>query len=100
MKQKKQEQEHDMCKRRIQQDFITKNKQNKTMIKKTYPKMVLNILKVMGNFIFICTHRTPNSKKFSRTFQLTYGPYSSMCAHVHPMWIKTQLKEKWDLTKS
>jgi hypothetical protein len=36
MKQKKQKQKHDMCKIRIQQDFITrkKQKQNKAMIKK------------------------------------------------------------------
>jgi hypothetical protein len=31
---KKQKQKHDMCKRRIQQDFIAKNKQNKAMIRK------------------------------------------------------------------
>ncbi len=45
MKQEKQEQEHDMCETKIEQNFITKNKQNKVMIKKTYPKMVLNKLR-------------------------------------------------------
>jgi len=34
MEQEKQKQEHDNCETWIQQDFITKNKQNKAMIKK------------------------------------------------------------------
>jgi hypothetical protein len=39
-----------MCKKRIQQDFIARTKQGYD--KKTYPKLVLNILKVTGNSIY------------------------------------------------
>ncbi len=48
-----------MCETRNQQDFIArmKQKQNKVVTKKkTYQKLVLNKLKVMGNFIFIYTY--------------------------------------------
>jgi hypothetical protein len=34
------------------------------MIKKKYPKLVLNKLKVMGDFTFIYTPWAPNSKEF------------------------------------
>jgi hypothetical protein len=49
VKQEKQEQKHDMCKTRIQQDFITRKKQKTKQgyDKKMYPKLVLNKLKVM-----------------------------------------------------
>jgi hypothetical protein len=50
--------------------------------------MVLNKLKVMGNYTFIYTIGHLVQKKFSRTFQLAYGPYSSMCAHVHQCELK------------
>jgi hypothetical protein len=58
MKLKKQEQKHDMCKTRIQHDFITRNKffKNQTCDKKTYSKLVLNILKVMEYSTSIYTH--------------------------------------------
>jgi hypothetical protein len=46
----KQKQKHNMCEIRIQQDFIAKKKKtNKVMTKKTYPRLMLNKLKVMGN---------------------------------------------------
>jgi hypothetical protein len=40
MKQEKQDQEHDMCEIKIQQDFILKKKQNKAM-KKKIPKIIV-----------------------------------------------------------
>jgi hypothetical protein len=40
--------------------------------KKTYPKLLLNTLKVMGNSTFIYTYWAPSSKKWP------------MFIHVHP----------------
>ncbi len=65
MKQEKQEKEHDMCKTRIQKDFIAKNKTKTEQCcdKKTYPKLVLNILKLIEGSTFIYTPWGPNFKK-------------------------------------
>jgi hypothetical protein len=47
-------------------------KRNKTSYdKKTYPKLMLNILKVIENSILIYTYSTPRSKKFLKKL-LTY----------------------------
>jgi hypothetical protein len=46
---------HDTCETRIQKYFIAKENQNKKMTKKTYPRLVLNRLKVMGNYTSIYT---------------------------------------------
>jgi hypothetical protein len=69
---KKQEQKYDTSEIKIQQDIITKKKQkqNKVMIK-TYPKLVLNKLKVMEISTFIYTFWAPSSKKFFRKLQIT-----------------------------
>jgi hypothetical protein len=45
----KQKQKHNMCEIRIQQDFIAKKKKKQGYDKKTYPRLMLNKLKVMGN---------------------------------------------------
>jgi hypothetical protein len=47
MKQEKQEQKHNMCKTKNQQDFIAKMKQkrNKIVTQKTYSRLMLNRLK-------------------------------------------------------
>jgi hypothetical protein len=48
-------------------------------------KLVLNILKVTWNYISNYTYWTPSFWRIlSRNFQLTRGPCSPMCAHVHP----------------
>jgi len=59
----------------IQQNFIAKNKHDK----KRYPKLILNILKVMGNFIFIYTPWVLSSNLFLRGFQSTCDPYVHPC---------------------
>jgi hypothetical protein len=51
-----------MCKTKIQQDFIAKKKEQ-NYDKKTYPKLMLNKLKVMGNLTFIYTNWAPSSKE-------------------------------------
>jgi hypothetical protein len=60
--------------------------QNKNMLwqKKTYPKLMLNELKVMGNSIFVYTHWHLIQEIFFKNFQPTCGPYSPMCAHAYP----------------
>jgi hypothetical protein len=45
-----------MCEIRIQQDFIAKDKQKQIFERKMYPKLVLNILKVIKNYTSIYTH--------------------------------------------
>ncbi len=56
-KQEKQEHEHYMCKTKIQQDFVVKNKTGieQSCDKKTYPKLMLNKLKVIQGPAFIYT---------------------------------------------
>jgi hypothetical protein len=50
------------------------------MRKKTYPKLVLNKLKVMGNSTFIYTYQTFNS----RTSNLYVGHLHPYVTHVYP----------------
>jgi hypothetical protein len=49
--------------------------------KKTYPKLMLNKLKVMGNYTFICTLWAFNSRKFLKKLSIYMWP---MCINVHP----------------
>jgi hypothetical protein len=56
MKQEKQEQKHDTCEIRIQLYFIAKDKTKQSFERKTYPKLVLNILKVIKISTSIYTH--------------------------------------------
>jgi hypothetical protein len=65
--------------------------------KKMYPKLMLKKLKVMANSTSIYTPWAPNFKKYFKKFPMyTCGPYSPMCANVHPCvnyeWTKIQLK--------
>jgi hypothetical protein len=46
--------------------------------KKTYPKLMLNILKVMGNFTFVYTYWAPSSKKFLK----------KLLTHMWPMFTR------------
>jgi len=59
--------------------------------------LVLNKLKVMGNFTSIYTPWALSSKKFLKKLQSTCDPCLPMCVNVHPCvnyeWINTQLKE-------
>jgi hypothetical protein len=49
--------------------------------KKAYLKLVLNVIKVMGNSIFIYTPWAPSSKKFLKMFLVYMWP---MFTHVRP----------------
>lgn len=62
VQQKEQKQEHDTCKTRIQQDFITRKiqKLNK-VITKNVPKIGVKYIKNMENFTYIYTHYALNS---------------------------------------
>jgi hypothetical protein len=69
-----------MCETKIQQDFIAnKSKQGSDM--KKYPKLVLNKLKIMGNFTSIYTYWTFSSRKFLKKIS-TY--MWSMFIHMCP----------------
>jgi hypothetical protein len=76
-------QKHNMCKIRFQRKFIpkTRKRTKQGCDKGMYPKLVLNILKVMENFAFIYTHWAPNSKKFLKKLP-TYMWLKF--THVHP----------------
>jgi hypothetical protein len=60
---------------------------------------MLNILKVMGNCIFIYTHWAPNSKKIIKKIPFYMWP---MFNHVRPCvnyeWTKIQLRMNLNLT--
>jgi hypothetical protein len=66
-----------------------------------YSRLVLNKLKVMRNFMSICAHWAPSSKKFFKKFPIYMW---LMFTHVHPCvnyeWTKTQLKVNLNLIKS
>jgi hypothetical protein len=70
-----------MCEIKIQQ-FYCEKETKQGYDKKTYPKLVLDRLKVIGNSTFMYTHWALSSKKFSKNFLATCGPYSSMCTHM------------------
>jgi hypothetical protein len=57
----------------------TKHDHNKYM----YPKLMLNKLKIMWDSTFIYNLV---QKNFSKNFQLTCDPYSSMCGSCSSMW--------------
>ncbi len=46
-----------------------------------YPKLMLNKLKVMGNFTFSYTHLAPSSEKIFKKFSIYMWP---IFAHVCP----------------
>jgi hypothetical protein len=48
---------------------------------KTYPKLMLNILKVMESSTFISTHSGPSSKKFIKKLPIYMWP---IFIHVRP----------------
>jgi hypothetical protein len=68
---RKQKQKDVMCETKIQQGFITKNNQNKVMIRKSYPKLALNKQKVMGNYTSTYTPWHLTQRSFSKSFQST-----------------------------
>ncbi len=71
-----------MCEIRIQQDFIIKKniKIEQSYDKKTYPKLMLNKLKVMKSSIFIYIHWAPNSNKFFKKILIHMWPmFTHMC---------------------
>jgi hypothetical protein len=59
--------------------------------------LLLNKLKIMGNFTFIYTPWAFSSKKFLKKLQSTCDSCLPMCVNVHPCvnygWINIQLKE-------
>jgi hypothetical protein len=66
-------------KTKIQQDFIPKHKQIR-FDKKTYPKLMLNKLKVMGNSTSIYTPWAPNIRKFIKKLPIYMWPmFIHMC---------------------
>jgi len=58
-----------------------RNKTTQSYDKKTYLKLVLNILRVVNNSTSINTHWTSSSKKFINKFSIYMWP---MFTHVHP----------------
>jgi hypothetical protein len=75
-----------MCKTNIQQYFITRTiqKYNKDVTKKMYPKLMLNIVKVMCDFTFIYTHWAPTLENFLKTTSNLHVAYVHLCmTHVH-----------------
>jgi hypothetical protein len=58
---------------KIQQGFITKNNQNKVMIKKSYLELALDKQKVMGNYTSTYTPCHLTQRSFLRSFQSTCG---------------------------
>jgi len=76
MKKKNKNKKHNTCKTRIQQDFIAKKKR-KGYDNKRHPKLMLNIIKVMGDLTSIYTYWAPSSRKFFN-FQPTCGSCSPM----------------------
>jgi hypothetical protein len=73
--------------------------------KKTYPKLMLNWLKVIANSTSIYTPWASSSRKFFQKLPIYMRP---MFTHVQTMnelilnwkWTKTQLRVKLDLNKS
>jgi hypothetical protein len=59
--------------------FYYKEETKQNNDKKMYLKLMLNKLKVMGNFTFIYTYSALTQKTFSKNFKLTCGPCSPMC---------------------
>jgi hypothetical protein len=55
---------------KIHQGFIAKKKKKQGYDKKTYPKLVLNKLKVVGNSTSIYTPWAPSSRKFFEKFPI------------------------------
>jgi len=53
--------------------------------KDTYPKVMLNKLKVMWDFTFIYTHCTPNLKKILKELPTYMWPMFPMCDPCAPM---------------
>ncbi len=53
--------------------------------KKMYPKLMLNKLKVMENFISIYTPWAPNSKKFIKKFPMYMWPMFTHVGQCAPM---------------
>jgi hypothetical protein len=59
------------CKKEIEQGYDIK--------KKTYPKLVLNKLKLMGNSTFKYTYWAPSSRKFFNKLPTYMWPIVPMC---------------------
>jgi hypothetical protein len=88
-------------------NILLQKKKEQCYDKKTYPKLVLNKLKIVENSTFIYTPWALNSRKFFKKLSIYMWP---MCAHVHPWtmnelrfnleWTKTQLGMNLNLTKS
>ncbi len=82
-------QKHDTCKTRIQQDFITRMKQNKAMTKQMYPKLVFNKQKKGGNSSYIYTYWAHSSRKFLKKFSTYMWP---MFTQMWPMCTQDSTK--------
>ncbi len=91
--------------------FCCKNNNNNNIITRKHIKLVLNVLKIMGNFNSIYTHWASNSKKIFKKPPTHMWPMFTMYAHVHPYvthvypcvnyeWTNTSLKVNWNLIKS
>jgi hypothetical protein len=70
------------------------NKKEQGCDKKTYPKSMLNILKVIRNFTSTYTFWAPSSKNFFKKIIIYMWP---MFTHV---WTMNELKLNWKRTKS
>jgi hypothetical protein len=72
------------CKKEIEQGYN----------KKTYPRPMLNKLKVVINSTSIYNHWAPSSKNFFEKLPIYMSP---MCTHV---WTVSELKFNWEWTKT
>jgi hypothetical protein len=59
-----------------------KNNKKESYDKKTYPKLVLNKLKVRENYMSMYTHWASSSKSLLKKFQFACGRCSPMCTRV------------------
>ncbi len=73
MKLENQEQEQDKCKQEFN-NILLQRRIEQGYDKKTYPKLLLNILKVMEKFTFIYTPWAPNLKKFFKKLPIYMWP--------------------------
>jgi len=74
--------------------FYCKNKIEQGYNKKTYPRPMLNKLKVVINSTSIYNHWAPSSKNFFEKLPIYMSP---MCTHV---WTVSELKFNWEWTKT
>jgi hypothetical protein len=75
--------------------FYCKEETKQGYDNKTYQKLVLNKLKVMGNSTFIYTYSAPSSNKFLKKLPTYTWPMCELWINYE--WTNIQLKLNWEL---